>query len=305
VNLSNFLEVPRGEVWGPEITTDHLDAIVAAGFDTVRLPVRFSDGWNGAIDPARLDRADRMVQAALRRGLQVIVVLHHFEEIMQDPAEHAATFRAIWAELSDHWRGAPDGLMFELLNEPNGALTTAGAVALFEDVVPTIRAGHPDRWLVLEGGDWAASSGLGHLPRPDARIVHSFHYYTPYEMTHQLAPWAWQGPRPARAWRLETGGAAVTRDLEDAARATDAPILLGEFGVYREAEPATRAAWTRHVRREAERLDMGWCVWGFAADFRIFDAARDRFLPELLSALFDDAPASPTCERTIRRECPD
>ena len=287
VNLSNFLEAPRGEVWGPEITPAHLDAIAAAGFDTVRLPVRFSEGWDGRIDPDLLARSDAVIAAALARDLRVIVVLHHFEALMADPESHAATFRAIWAELSKHWRGAPEGLILELLNEPSGALTTARAVRLFEEVIPLIRADHPDRWLVLEGGDWAAASELAALPRPDARIIHSFHYYDPYDVTHQLAPWAWQGPRPPRSWRREAGGAEVTRDLEAAASATEAPILLGEFGVYREAEPATRVAWTGHVRREAERLGMGWCVWGFAADFRIFDADAGRFLPDLLGALMD------------------
>lgn len=287
VNLSNFLETPRGEVWGPTLTPAHLDIIAAAGFDTVRLPVRFSDGWDGRIDPARLTAADTMVRAALARDLQVIVVLHHFEEIMADRTAHAAQFAAIWAELSDHWRGAPEGLIFELLNEPNTRLDTAGAVALFEAVIPVIRADHPDRWLVLEGGDWASPREMGTLPRPDARIVHSFHYYAPYEITHQLAPWAANAPLPARDWSLAKGGAAVSRDLEQAARSTGAPILLGEFGVYRGADMATRAGWTGHVRREAERLGMGWCVWGFAADFRIFDADRGQFLPEMARALFE------------------
>jgi hypothetical protein len=81
------------------------------------------------------------------------------------------------------------------------------------------------------------------------------------------------------------GGADLTH--WDSFATTAAPILLGEFGVYRQAETATRAAWTTHVRREAERLGMGWCVWGFAADFRIFDATKDVFLPEMRDALID------------------
>jgi endoglucanase len=287
VNLSNHLEVPTGEVWGPEITATHLDAIRAAGFDTVRLPVRFSDGWNERIDPARLAATDAMIDAALVRGLQVIAVLHHFDEIMDDPDAQAATFHAIWAELSAHFRGAPEGLIFELVNEPSGALDTARAAALFDDAIEMIRVDHPHRWILLEGGDWAAWTEMAALPRPDPRIAHSFHYYAPFEMTHQLAPWTWEGPYPAREWTLEKGADEVTRDLEAAARATDAPILLGEFGVYREAETTTRASWTRHVREEAERLGMGWCVWGFAADFRIFDTAKDMFLPEMRDALFD------------------
>jgi endoglucanase len=111
--------------------------------------------------------------------------------------------------------------------------------------------------LVLEGGDWAAWPEMAALPHPDTRIVHSFHYYDPFEMTHQLAPWTWQGPYPAREWTPEKGADEVTRDLEAAARTTAAPILLGEFGVYRQAETATRAAWTRPMCG-ARQSDWAW-----------------------------------------------
>jgi hypothetical protein len=61
--LSKLSESPWGEVRGPTLTTAHLDAIAAAGFDAVRLPVRFSTGGTVRIDPVRLPAAASMMRA--------------------------------------------------------------------------------------------------------------------------------------------------------------------------------------------------------------------------------------------------
>jgi hypothetical protein len=39
------------------------------------------------------------------------------------------------------------------------------------------------------------------------------------------------------------------------------PIYLGEFGAGDTADLASRIAWTRIVRQEAERRGIGWCAW--------------------------------------------
>src|SRR5262249_49101384 len=44
VNLGNALEAPNEGDWGYKIETDHLSAIAAAGFDGIRIPVK----WDGA-----------------------------------------------------------------------------------------------------------------------------------------------------------------------------------------------------------------------------------------------------------------
>ena len=63
VNISCALEAPQEGKWGVVIQEEHFDVIRAAGFDSVRLPVR----WNAhageeapyAVDPAFLDRVGR------------------------------------------------------------------------------------------------------------------------------------------------------------------------------------------------------------------------------------------------------
>ena len=49
-------------------------------------------------------------------------------------------------------------------------------------------------------------------------------------------------------------------------------MLLGEFGVYKlVAPPASRVAWLGDVRRIAESLGWGWCLWEAHKGFGILD----------------------------------
>jgi hypothetical protein len=54
-----------------------IETIAAAGFDTVRLPVT----WPHSVDPAFFARVERAVDAALARGLDVVLDVHRFEEL--------------------------------------------------------------------------------------------------------------------------------------------------------------------------------------------------------------------------------
>ena len=61
----------RGINLAGDVHEEDLDVVRSAGFDLVRLPVK----WEGA------DRAavDRTVSAALERGFSVVLDVHHFE----------------------------------------------------------------------------------------------------------------------------------------------------------------------------------------------------------------------------------
>ena len=284
VNLDQALEAPNEGDWGFIISRDNIRWIAAQGFDTIRLPVRFNAHWDGQIDPAFLRRVDEVIGWASDDGLQVILDLHHFEELMADPAAHASTFTAIWTELSTHYAGHDANLIFELLNEPTGNLDTAAAVALFVDVMPVIRKNHPNRWVIIEGGDWANLSALPDLPQFDDRTALSFHYYTPYEFTHQLATFV-ENPPPATTWGTKDDRTALRQDMATAG-AVDAPVLLGEFGVTTLTDLDERIGWTTAVRQEAESQGIGWCHWGLSGNFAIHDPMTNDWVTGMKDALF-------------------
>jgi len=285
VNLDQALEAPVEGDWGYVIERAHIAWIAQQGFDTIRLPVRFSAHFDGRIDPDYLARVNEVIAWARGENLQIILDLHHFEALMQDPAKHAAAFRQIWQALGAHYAGSNDDLIFELLNEPSGNLDTAGAVALFEQILPDLRRSHPNRWIIIEGGDWANVTALADLPVFDDRTALSFHYYAPYPFTHQLAQWH-ADPLPKAIW----GNTAERHALRDdfiTATQRDVPLLLGEFGVTATTDLPQRINWTKAVRQEAEAHGIGWCHWGFAGNFAIHDLATQTWVPGLQKALFD------------------
>lgn len=284
VNLGDALETPAREgEWGYVIEDRDITLIAEAGFDAVRLPVRFSTRWDGrAIDPAFLARVDDVIKDLLAKDLKVILDLHHFEELMEDPATHADTFRDIWAALGDHYAGWPETLYFELLNEPTGALTTEKVVPMFHDIIADLRAEHPTRWIILEGGDWGHRDELAKLPDFGPFTAHSFHYYDPHPFTHQQLPYT-SDPFPARNWALAEGD-AIRADIAQAA-AHPAPLFLGEFGTYRAIDTDSRLAWLKTVRLAAEAEGIGWCAWSFASNFGLVREDKDAWLPGIVPAL--------------------
>ena len=283
VNLSNALKAPAEGDWGYRIERPHLAAIAQAGFDAVRLPVRLGSRWDGRIEPALLARVDEVIGLAEAEGLTVIVDLHHFDALMDAPDLYTDRFVAIWTELAQHYAEAGEGLVFELLNEPEGALTTERAAALYDRVIPRIREIDPDRWLVVSGGDWASIDGMLALPDYGPRVVESFHYDAPWEFTHPTAEFLDDPPAP-RGWGDPSDRAALAADFRRLTQ-VEGPIFLGEFGVYAGVDSALRARWIEAVRKAAEAAGIPWCHWGFAADFGIYDTAARQWNTALLTAL--------------------
>lgn len=285
VNLGNALEAPAEGEWGPPILLEDLGWIAAQGFDAVRLPVRFDAHWNGVIDPAFLRRVDEVIGWAGSEGLAVILDLHHFEALMADPDGQAGVFVSIWEELARHYASMSEGLIFELLNEPSGALDTARLGPLYAGAIAAIRRHSPDRWIVAGGEDWNGIEAMLELELPpDDRVALTFHYYEPYAFTHQLARWRDEVLPPAD-WGSPADRARIEADFDRAASA-DRPVLLGEFGVAGEVSPELRAPWTEAVRRAAEARGVGWCIWALEAEFPIRDPATGQWVPGVERALF-------------------
>lgn len=287
INLGNMLEALQEGGWGLRVERDYLTTIAGAGFDTVRIPIRWSTHAAAeppyAIDPAFFARIDEVVGWALADGLNVIINVHHYEEMMNDPAGHFPRLRALWAQIAERYAGYPPALMFELLNEPFGALTPLLWNEYAADLIARIRQTNPRRTLIVGGAWWNGLEGLRQLRLPDdPDLLATFHYYLPFEFTHQGAEWS---AETSGLSGLTWGTDAERLELESDIRLAAAwavhnrrPLLLGEFGVYgRVADPDSRLRWTTAVRAEAEAQGIGWCYWEFAAGFGIYDPQTRTF----------------------------
>jgi beta-glucosidase len=275
----------------------HLDAIAAAGFETLRLPVKWSAHQATQppyeVAPTTLSRVERLVDAALGRGLAVVLDVHHFDPLgVRANTGDEARFLALWDALARRFAGTRPELWFELLNEPHGCMTAPRWNRLLAGALAVVRATGPERGVIAGPVRWNTVDALDGLALPaDERLAATVHYYSPFRFTHQGAGWI----DGAEGWRGTTWGTAADRarvraDLEraaDWAAARGVPLLLGEFGVTAAAPMPARAAWTALVRAEAERLGIAWCYWDFATDFGAYDLARGTWHQPLRAALLD------------------
>jgi len=295
VNLGNALEAPTEGEWGVILEERYFREIARAGFDTVRVPVRWS-AHAGAeppytIDPVFMERIDWVVDQALRRGLTIVLNMHHYEELATEPDGHCERFLSLWRQIAEHYRSYPPRLVFELLNEPNSALTANKWNDLLFDALLVGRQSNPTRLVVVGPARWNTIEALGELDLPDdPNLIVTFHYYQPFEFTHQGAEWvtgsdAWLGA----TWDgMQVEQDILRGDLDRAltwAQKHDRPLWLGEFGAYEKAPLDSRLRWTSFVAREAEARGIGWCYWEFCAGFGVYDRETHTWRQSLLEAL--------------------
>lgn len=296
VNLGNALEAPQEGAWGVVLKESYFEKIKDAGFDFVRIPVR----WSGhasleapyEIDANFLKRVDWAVEQALSRGLVAILDMHGYDEFMQDPKGEEKRFIGLWKQLSKHYAGYPDKLYFELLNEPTNNVPGDVWNNCISGALKIIRTTNPDRYIVVGPVSWNGIQQLYSLslPEKDKKILVTYHYYSPMEFTHQGAEWvqgsdSWMGT----AWTgTAAEKAAVRSDFDLAvewARSNNRPLLMGEFGAYSTAKMVYRTRWTGFAAREAEKRGIAWSYWEFCAGFGVYDSGAGEYRQELIDAL--------------------
>lgn len=296
INMGNHLEPERESGWGGKrIDAADFARIRAAGFQTVRVPVRWSNKTgrapDHAIDPGWLARVARVVDQALAADLNVILNDHNFEALHEDPDANRAKLAAIWRQVAAHFADRPAArLWFEIENEPHAALGNDNLVATLAPALAAIRATNPDRPVVIGGGDWSGIDSLATLELPDDPNVHpTFHYYEPFDFTHQGATWAGPVPRahtrdygtPADAERLARDVAKLRAYI---ARTGRTPFM-GETGAYDGGTSlAERIEYHAAVRQVFAPTGIGICAWAYTNTFPFWDRRSKAWLPGLRAA---------------------
>ncbi len=296
VNFGNALEAPEEGDWGVILTVEYFQLVKEAGFSGIRLPIRWSAHAKSAspytIDRTFFERIDWAVAEALSRGLNILINMHHYEEIMERPADHQARFLALWGQIAEHYKNYPDGLLFELLNEPMGKLSAALWNQYLAEAIAIIRSSNPFRMIVVGPVNWNNYNALTALQLPEAErgLIVTFHYYNPFQFTHQGAEWvdgssAWMGtlwPNPAMT--AQTLASELTQAAEWGQK-NDRPIFMGEFGAYSKADITSRHLWTETAARQAENRNISWAYWEFCSGFGIYNPSTRAWNHALLSAL--------------------
>ncbi len=297
VNLGNALEAPQEGQWGITLEESYFRVIAEAGFDSIRIPIRWSGHADMAppyeIDPEFFARIDWVVGQTLSRNLVAVINMHHYDELMAQPEAHRERFLALWDQIASRYRYQPDGLFFELLNEPHLNLTPEVWNDLVEEAIAVIRKTNPTRMIVVGTALYGEMFALEELilPEHDRNIIVTIHYYRPFAFTHQGAEWVkWSNLWLNMQWtgsKSETE--AVDHDLNTIqawSEENERPIFVGELGTYYRADMRSRARWTETVARRSEERGFSWAYWEFGAGFGLYDTLKGDWHYALLNALF-------------------
>jgi len=281
----------------------HMQAIRDGGFDHVRLNLHAFAHMDAQyiLSAAWFKQLDDLVDAGLKAGLQVILDEHNFNECAKpadlDPCR--ARLKAFWRQVAARYKGAPDAVVFEILNEPNGAADAVWNDMLTENLA-IIRESNPTRRVIVGPKFWNSLDHLDSLRLPDGdrRLIVTFHYYTPMEFTHQGASWTPQFQKLSGVtWGSAADREKLQKDMDRVKAWADKagrPILMGEFGALESAGMAQRVGWTTAVARAAEARGFAWSYWQFDSDFVLWDMKADGWVKPIHGALVPEkATATP------------
>lgn len=265
-----------------------------SGFQNIRVNLQaFSHmDASGRLDAQWLATLDHVVKQATGAGLKVILDEHDYRGCAEDAENCRSKLMAFWNQVAPRYKDEPDTVLFEILNEPNKAITPDIWNGLLRDALAIIRKTNPNRSVVIGPANSNNFHSLDKLslPEDDRNIIVTVHYYDPFAFTHQGATWT----NPSRekligvTWGTPAEHAQITRDFSTIAawsHSHNRPMLLGEFGAYDKGDIASRTAWTASVAQAAESNHFAWSYWQFEGSFGAYDVAKDKWVEPIYQAL--------------------
>lgn len=298
-NLGNSLDAigPGNETaWGnPVVTQQLMNAVKAAGFDTVRLPVAwsaFSDASNYTIDPAWLDRVEEVVNYALTAGLYVIVNEHWDGGWLNHPFYANQTslnnrLSIMWTQIANHFRNYDNRLLFagtnEVMNEGDYSTPTQEYVDVqnsynqtFVDAVRATGGNNANRFLIVQGFNTNIDHTVNFFVTPSDTVSnHLFvevHYYDPYNFTLNTTSNVTEWPSTVETWANEDWVDSQFQKMKTNFYDRGIPIILGEYGVTSRQSvsgfEASRIRWNQYITESAVAHGMVPVYWdnGYTGD---------------------------------------
>jgi len=235
---------------------------------------------------AELDDLDKVLDAAKRYGLKVVVDMHsppggRYENkdlaIFHEPL-YQDHYVALWEEIARRYKGAPAVWGYDLVNEPvqndpspPGVADYLGAQVRAARAIRVIDAEVP---IIIEASQWDSAEGFRELEPVDVpNVIYQAHMYVPGEFTHQgvynkATGIAYPGKIGETTWDKEQLR-KVLAPVREFQLAYNVHIYLGEFSAIRWAPGAAAYLgdcielfeeygwdWTYHAYREWD----GWSV---------------------------------------------
>jgi endoglucanase len=198
-NLGNTLEAIGGETaWGnPAVTQKLIDAVKAAGFNTIRIPVAWDNhATNNVIDAAWIARVKEVVDYCIKDNLYVMINIHWDNGWLENNCTtdkkdaNNVKQKAYWTQIANYFKSYDGHLLFASANEPNVKDATQMSVLMsyhqtFIDAVRATGGNNSSRVLIIQGPstDIETTNKLMNS-LPDDKITNHLmvevHYYSPW-----------------------------------------------------------------------------------------------------------------------------
>ena len=245
------------------------DAVKAAGFGTVRIPVSYMDkivqnaDGTYTIDSAYMARVKQVVDAAISANLFVIVNIHNdggngVEGMWLDITKAGSDFTAVqnkfagvWSSIANTFADYDQKLIFEGFNElnngnynadpnPNETANVNSLNAKFVETVRNAGGKNIDRVLIVSGYNANINNTIESFVKPNDtstdRLMLSVHYYDPYDFT--------LNENGTSSWGTESEKSDMQSQINDFAEyfaEESMPIFIGEYGAADKNNTSARA----------------------------------------------------------------
>jgi len=308
VNLTGWFQTSSAQqIQFTKYTKKDFQNIKSLGCDVIRLPINLFYMTNGSpdytIDPLMYEFLDQAVNWAEELQMYLILDNHTTDDLASKNANLETVLKKVWVQMAEHYKNRSNYILYEILNEPNGTLTTAAWGKIQQAAITAIRTVDTKHTLVVGGAGFNSYTELSALPvYADNNLIYTFHFYDPFVFTHQGASW----PSPSMAsltnvpfpynastmpstpsalagtWVASAltnykneGTLAKVKSLIDIAVAfktsRNVKVYCGEFGVYIPNSPnADRNYWYQEVRKYLEAKQIPWTTWDYQGGFGLF-----------------------------------
>lgn len=259
-NLGNSLDaVGNGmtseTAWGnPKVTKELIDAVKAAGFDTVRIPVTWMGHFDAdtyEIDAEWLARVNEVVDYVLDNDMYAIINIHHDGNdtdqswLTPEPSDEEAMvkkFETLWKQIAEYFIEYDEHLMFAGMNEFHHGYSnpTSDYLRITDELnqsfVTTIRAtggNNASRILICPAYNTNGESSLKMtMPEDTAsnKLMMEVHFYDPWNFAGSgKGDWGQTGTQ-TDGWGQEDWVDDIFGRIKSQFVDNGIPVILGEYG---------------------------------------------------------------------------
>jgi len=110
INLDSALDGPQKGAWRVTLEANYFRLIKEAGFNSVRIPIRWSAHASTTapydIEMHFFQRVDWAIRQALSRNLAAVINVHNYEEMNQAPVQNLLRLVELWKQIALRYQKA-------------------------------------------------------------------------------------------------------------------------------------------------------------------------------------------------------